>query len=432
MSATRPNAATYRSVETSYHRGLSIRTSLVSLGDAFCVVVPLLQVAEIKTTGQLLVSDLAMTAVLPIALSRHAERLRQKPVPTILTLGAFWLVAQIVTDLVRNSAREDYLRGWLKICFLLVNFTVVWLVVCSRQRRFRLYGVGLAAGTILSVYLHPSDQALISPWKFGLGIPITMLVAIFAAHVKARRYLGILLPLVALAAIHVLEDFRILAVISFITAIYSLSLTSAKGEQFGRFRLIMLGLAVAGGIGGFTLAYSHYAMLGAFGQYAQQKLEAQSGGEGGLLLGGRSEILASSQAILDSPFLGHGSWARDPVYAAILADRRAELGYKRFQGGKQDDLIPTHSYIFGSWVEAGIAGGIFWLFMLAFTIYALLNASGTEPLLPLFAFAGFMLTWDILFSPLGTPVRFVAPYLMAAIVLLRTLQNSPPAFGWEI
>jgi hypothetical protein len=432
MSATLPNPVTYRSVETTYRRDLNNRTSLVSLGDAFCVVVPLLQVVEIKMTGQLLASDLAILAVLPIALIRHPERLRQKPVPTVLTLGVFWLMAQIVTDLVRNSAREDYLRGWLKICFLLANFTVVWLVVCSRQRRFSLYGVGLAAGTILSVYIDPSDEALVSPWKFGLGIPITMLVAIFAAHTKRYRYLGILLPLTALAAVHVFEDFRILAVISFITAIYSLSLTSAKREQFGRFRLTMLALAVAGGIVGFTLVYSHYAELGAFGRYAQQKLEAQSGGEGGLLLGGRSEILASSQAILDSPFLGHGSWARDPVYVAILADRRAELGYERFQGGKKDDLIPTHSYIFGSWVEAGIAGGIFWLFILAFTIYAFLNASGTEPLLPLFAFAGFMLTWDILFSPLGTPVRFVAPYFMAAMVLLRTFQTSPPEFGWEM
>jgi O-antigen ligase len=181
----------------------------------------------------------------------------------------------------------------------------------------------------------------------------------------------------------------------------------------------------------FTLVYSHYAELGAFGEYAQRKLEAQSG-EGGLLLGGRSEILASGQAILDSPLLGHGSWARDPTYAAILADRRAALGYKRFQGGRKDDLIPTHSYVFGSWVEAGIAGGVFWLFMLGFTIHAILSASGTEPLLPLFAFAGLMLTWDILFSPLGTPTRFVAPFFMAAMVVLRGFQTAPPAFGWEV
>jgi hypothetical protein len=416
--------------KSTFHVCTSVRKDILGLGDAFSIMVPLVQAVELQMAGTLLASDVLLLAVLPIALLRHPERLRQRPVPMVLTLGFFWFVAQIVTDLIRNSASEDYFRGWLKICFVLVNFAVVWVVICAHRRRFVLYGIGLAVGTILSFYTHPSGDAMRSPWKFALGIPITMLVAMLAARSKKHRYVGILLPLTVMAIVHVFEDFRILAVICFIAAVYSLFLTSPKGAHFGRFRLTMLTLTIASGIAAFDLVYSHYAQLGVFGEYAQRKLEAQSG-EGGLLLGGRSEILASSQAILDSPFLGHGSWARDPTYAAILDSRRAELGYKRFQAGKNDDLIPTHSYVFGSWVEAGIAGGTFWLFVLGFTLYAILGASGTEPLLPLFAFAGLMLSWDILFSPLGTPTRFVAPYFMAAMVLFRTFQTAPPSFGWE-
>jgi hypothetical protein len=114
-----------------------------------------------------------------------------------------------------------------------------------------------------------------------------------------------------------------------------------------------------------------------------------------------------------------------------MVERRAELGYKKFQGGKLDDLIPTHSYLFGSWVEAGIFGGIFWSFIWGFAAYAFLHASGREPLLPLFAFASLMLMWDVLFSPLGTPTRFVAPFFVAATVLFRSFQANPPTFGWE-
>jgi O-antigen ligase len=313
-----------------------------------------------------------------------------------------------------------------------VNFTVVWLVVCNNQRRFVFYGIGLAVGTILSFYIHPSSEQLQSPWKFALGIPITMLIVMLVARARKHRYIGILLPLTALAVVHAFEDFRILAAISFISAIYSLFLMSEMREKFGHFRLAALALTIACGIGGFSLIYSHYAQLGVFGEYAQRKLKAQSG-EGGLLLGGRSEMLASGQAIIDSPLLGHGSWARDPAYVAIMADRRAELGYKRFQGGgRSDDLIPTHSYILGAWVEAGIVGGLFWLLMLGITFSALFNASGTEPLLPLFAFAGFMLMWDILFSPLGTPTRFIAPYFMAAMISLRTFETAPHTLGWKV
>jgi hypothetical protein len=416
--------------ESTLKPSVAIRKDLVSLGDAFAFIVPLLQVVEFQVAGLLLASDLLLIAALPIALIRHPERLKQKPVPTILALGTFWFVAQILTDLVRSSAPEDYLRGWMKICFVLINFTVVWLVICVSRRRFVLYGIALAIGTILSFLVHPSEDAISSPWKFGLGIPVTMLVAMFAAQFRRFRYLGIVLPLSALAIVHVYKDFRIMAVICFLVPIYSLFLMTARQEKLGRMRLAMLALAVVGGISVFSLVYNHYATLGVFGKYAQQKTEAQSG-EGGMLLGGRSEILGSSEAILDSPLLGHGSWARDPKYAAILTDRSAALGYKHFQGGKKDDLIPTHSYLFGSWVEAGIAGGIFWMFVVGYAVYAIFDATGREPLLPLFAFAGLMLTWDILFSPLGTPTRFIAPYFMCAMILLRTFQTRPPEPGWE-
>jgi hypothetical protein len=400
----------------------------VSLGDAFCFLVPVLQFLRFDLVGEMCVSDFLILAALPIAVLRHPERLRQKPVPTILTLGLFWLIAQIVTDLVRNSAPVDYLRGWSKICLLLANFTLVWLVACRSRRRFVLYGTGLGIGVILAFYAYPSGDALVSPWKFALGGPVTLLVVMGLSLAVRNSYLGIILPLTAMAVLHAFEDARNLAVITFVTAVFSVfNMSTAAGKQrLGRSRLAFLVLAIACGVWGFAQVYSHYAEQGVFGEYAQRKLEAQTSGAGGLLLGGRGEILASSQAILDSPLLGHGSWARDPIYAAILTQKRAELGYKEVDvnGRRRDDLIPTHSYLFGAWVEAGLAGALFWLFFLGFTIHTLVKVSGSEPLLPLFAFAGFLLGWDILFSPLGMPTRFISPYFMVAMVTLSTLRIS--------
>jgi hypothetical protein len=42
-----------------------------------------------------------------------------------------------------------------------------------------------------------------------------------------------------------------------------------------------------------------------------------------------------------------------------------------------------------------------------------------------------MLTWDTLFSPLGTPTRFVAPFFVAAIILFRRFQTNPIEYEWE-
>src|ERR1700676_4263475 len=98
---------------------------------------------------------------------------------------------QVFSDVARDSTPDAYVRGWSKICFVLINFIVVWLIVCRNQRRFFLYGIGLAAGTLLSFYIHPSDDALISPWIFAIGIPVTMLVVLWASYFDKRRYFGI-------------------------------------------------------------------------------------------------------------------------------------------------------------------------------------------------------------------------------------------------
>jgi hypothetical protein len=441
LSAIDPEMTSIESLYPSSHHPAAVMdhtvrvTEAISISDVFCFLVPALQFIQFQGAGVLAISDLILVAALPIAVLRHPERLRQKPMPAILTLGFLWLVSQIATDMWRNSAPEDFQRGWSKIFLLLVNITVLWIVGGRTRRRFVLYGIGLGLGTVLGVYINPSADSIIDPWKFGMGVPVSLLVVMWAAHLAKRRYLEIFIPLTALAIVHAFRNYRILALIVFITAIYSIFQMSQPStqRQSGRFRWAVLGVTVACGVWVFTQVYSHYVDKGVFGEYAQRKLEFQKNGEGGLLLGGRGEILASGQAIIDSPILGHGSWARDSTYAAILADKRAEFGYKELygRGAKRDDLIPTHSHIFGAWVDGGVAGGLFWLFVLGYTIHALVKVSGSEPLLPLFAFAGFMLVWDILFSPLGMPTRFMSPYFMVAMVVLRKFRDSQPVISEE-
>jgi hypothetical protein len=406
------------------------QTGAISLGDVFCFLVPVLQFLRFELFGELCASDVLLLIALPIAIWRHPERLRQKPVPTVLFLGFFWLISQIVTDLLRRSAPEDYLRGWFKIFLLLANFTVVWLVACRGWRRFVLYSAGVAIGPILGFYASPDPQAILAPWKFALGVPVTLLAALCISFLARGSSLAVILPMTALAILDAYEDVRSLAgftILAAIFAVFHMSSPRTKRRPRGA-RLAFLVLAITCGLWGFLQIYSHYAKQGVFGEYAQRKLAAQTSGTGGLLLGGRSEILASSQAILDSPLLGHGSWPRDPIYVAILAQRREELGYKDVDQSNvrsQDDLIPTHSYLFGSWVEAGLAGGLFWLFFLFFTIHSLLKVSSSLPLLPFFAFGAIQQIWDTLFSPLGMPTRILAPFLMAAIVLLSSLRTAP-------
>jgi hypothetical protein len=95
------------------------------------------------------------------------------------------------------------------------------------------------------------------------------------------------------------------------------------------------------------------------------------------------------------------------------------------QGESESDLIPTHSYILGAWVEAGFVGAIFWFWVLVLTVRALIATYGIKStLVPLIAFAAFNMLWDIPFSPFGAEGRLYAAYDLSLMLFALTLSRS--------
>src|SRR5260370_31508738 len=135
------------------------------------------------------VSELCVLGALPFVLIRHGRRLQMKPVRISVCVGLLWLAAQVLTDMIRESPMEDYSRGWSKILLTVTHFATVALLIRQSQRRFILYGAGLALGGVLTFYIAPTfaDYAEKYPWKFGLGPPITILVCLIAGILAQRR-----------------------------------------------------------------------------------------------------------------------------------------------------------------------------------------------------------------------------------------------------
>jgi O-antigen ligase len=163
--------------------------------------------------------------------------------------------------------------------------------------------------------------------------------------------------------------------------------------------------------------------FGLLGEEAQNKNEVQAKAKGGLLLGGRPEILVSSRAVLDSPILGHGSGAKDQKYVEMLNDLQAEYGapvnlsYATKVGG---GLIPTHSHLMGAWVQAGILGAILWFYLFFLAVKGIIRASSVRPALaPIIVFILTGLLWDILFSPFSNTRRVMVS--MAIVIILDLL-----------
>ncbi len=393
--------------------------------DIFILLVPIMQFVRIQSIGVLFGTDLMLLAALPVLLARRLRLLKQKQVFLILMLGLAWFGSQVVTDLVRESVASDYMRGWSKIIFTVAHFATIWMLIGNSIRRFVIYGVGASIGGALACIFTPTPYQVAEPWKFGLALPVTLSVVLLATWMSnTRRPLGPL-ALAFMSFVNLFMNLRSLGLLCLMAAVHSYALMylRVKARRIKKTQMLALACVVIFSILGFEQFYVYAADNGWLGRQAQMKLAAQGGGGANLILGGRSEILASGAAILDSPILGHGSWPRDPQYAAILAERKAELGFKR-DPQSTSDLIPTHSHILGAWVEAGILGAVFWIWVLKLTASTLIRATGEEPILPVFSLMGFSLMWDLLFSPYGAERRFMTTYLMVGIILFAQLSRQ--------
>jgi hypothetical protein len=173
--------------------------------------------------------------------------------------------------------------------------------------------------------------------------------------------------------------------------------------------------------------YKFSVTKGYLGKVELRKYELETKSSIGLL-SSRGEFVSVFLAIKDSPILGHGSYAKDKkgygYQAAELAgyDKSVTQSYKYSIG---EESIPTHSALWQAWVYNGVAGGIFWLYILIWILSKFLWKY-------LFEFPGYLayllssilgLFWAILFSPFSQK-PFLAMSIMFLIVLMKETDNA--------
>lgn len=405
--------------------------SQMSVLDIWTFILPAISFIEITIIGRLFITEILLLVMLAWL---WGSRDRPALPRWFLVLWAGWLLSQIVTDVFVGSAFRDLARGWAGIVFTLTNFAGI-MVLVSTPKRARIFAFGLAVAGCLGLLLVPHPNAAADPWKWGLALPIGLVIAAGLSGRAGNRLPWLTVAFfVAFGALNLMLNYRSLGGISLLTAGY-LSLSAVVGRResaahqttlravLGLVFLAMAGLAVLG-------LYSAAASQGLLGSEAKSKYLLQAGAFGALL-GGRPEALVSTQAILDSPILGHGSWAKDPTYAKLLAERQKALGYAVSAEYVGTNLIPAHSYLLGAWVWAGVLGAVFWLAVAANAVWLLANLYSLRvEVAPLVVFAAMLLLWDIAFSPYGLTGRIVAPFELALCLLgLRLLARMRDATG---
>jgi len=405
-------------------------------------LVPALMWLQFSVVGSLYGGDFLLAGLFFVLLcQRRSFAPLKAPLPKrFLTFGFIWLFGQVVTDIVRHTSAHDCARGWARIVITLLHFSVLYLLLHSKPQQIIIYGWGLVVGGVLTYFFHPFVFAGQYPWEFGWGFPVTLAVFLLTS---GRTYRSLLLPL-GIAVVNLYLGFRSMSAVCFLASIYLfVRITSFKSETRRqaplRAKQVVAALVLfAVGAWGLAAAYARAASSGLLGDQAQYKYEFQSGGEYGLLLGGRSEILLGFLAIYDSPVLGHGSWAKNPEYVAAYQEAMLLLGYDQssFQRGQgtgidseeNDYLIVAHSHILGAWVEAGILGALLflWLLVLAFRFLKRVFTARVR-LAPFITFSAFWLIWNLCFEPYGGDKRFSVLYFAVVLISYMSLLSAHSA-----
>lgn len=399
------------------------------LSDAVIFLVPASIWIQPNAAGILFATDLLLLLLLPLLLTERPA-LRLVPAAKLIVLfGLFWLFGQVFTDIYRQTSYHDLERGWANIALSITNFVAIYLLLGTSPRRLTIFAVGLCIGLAIESFVHPSSLA--DQWKFGLAFPVTLAAALL---VSTRKSASVpLLPSLTLGVMGILNlflGFRSLGGICFLAAAYLClhQLRSTRPTMWSHTKLTW-GVAVGVVLSAAVIAiYDRAAQSNLLGEEARSKHAAQSRGRFGVFLAGRPESLASSAAIADSPIIGHGSWARDPHYASLLASKLTSLGYRSLPRVNEPDLIPTHSHLLGAWVNAGILGAVYWCIILSLSLTTLTQIYRADiPLVPLVALVAMLLCWDILFSPYSAEQRVLVPFSIVLLLAARSWSSKAPA-----
>lgn len=350
----------------------------------------------------------------------------------------FFLTAfmQIVSDLINDASFEGTLkRSFTYILLALLIIAVRHLTRGDIMRlRWVLAGYYLSFLTVLVLGQTASRNYEIMAWQLGLGTAATVAICLIPLWIpRAYRLVGP--ALLAMSAIHLLSSGRALAVLTALAGVVAIWGSLAGRSAPPKFRPAPFLFAVS-----ILFLTSFLAIQGAkwitdaqvLPQELQQKMEIQLSNPYGIIAAGRPDTAAAIYGITRSPWIGYGSTNADPAVMAFYYDIVASsyinqgsyLEMMRLQMNKDWSLgTPSHSHLFGAWVDAGIIAAISWAVILGLAVIVFSrSAVWRHPFSPLFIYISVLVMWDTVFSP--GPIRMdVALRLAILIYAMETFRR---------
>jgi hypothetical protein len=377
--------------------------ALIVIGTAIPVVGPG------SVTGLLGIFVLLLGAILVLALRIPMLR-------NLWTVAIVWSTGQALSNIAHGQYYVTFLI-YAGITIALLASGLYWIhetVQLSATSIAIAFGVGWALLKISTGVL-----SSVNPWKYGLSIPIAIIVIAFAYHRRAsRKFIALLF--VGLAITSRYFDNRFQTALFVLAAIAVLSITSDRSRQKRRVKGTLLALAAAGAV--IYIAYPSAADEGLLGERAMIQQQRDDQNDANFLLSIRKELPMTYYLAAQNPVLGIGSYSK-----ITSSESAAAIGFvEKFTGpidaservyitGGLGDRAgyKAHSEAASGLLYAGVLAAPFWIWLLVQIGKALLTIVRGKAIMPglMFYMTG-LVTWDLLFSPLDGNTHLIVGFFL--------------------
>tara|TARA_B110000211_G_C14081905_1_gene554976 strand:+ start:2351 stop:3538 length:1188 start_codon:yes stop_codon:yes gene_type:complete len=338
----------------------------------------------------------------------------------ILYLILIWFVVQSISNYINHVEFDKNIKGLARIFFFGVSFFVFFHINNNKNTNYLIEL--LFAYSIFNIIFiltnNVTDIFLI--WKMGgLALSVTILAILLFTKNIINSSIIMFVIFVSISIISLILESRVFFILNILNSVIVLFIRKENIRTI-IYKSFLLNIIIFSLIIIFILNFYEYLFLNDFLTDRLTNKQIQQSGELGILLGGRVEFLSSFNAIMDKFFLGHGSWATNCEYKIILFDKLFSLNYVRgpyINTFLDNCLIPAHSFLTQSWIESGIFGFIFWIYIIYIICNKFLKSMKMVKeydLLIVFLFIYSL--WTILFSPFGSFGTLLMPLYICIIM----------------
>lgn len=375
--------------------------------DKLVLLLGFLVTIKIRIVGIFSGAELILMAML--LFQKNSQYKKNVFVSNLRIFAILWMVGTIASNMYNHVEQMDFIKGVFFLVVLILIIPPIYKLLYEKPERIVLFFLGYGFGQILAPYT-TSDADM----SESLGADVYVFYGILSAvagisyflYLKGYTKISIIMRY-GIAIVGLFNMARNPFLTSTIALLLLWLMRKEKGDNnisLGNFKRKIPRFFLFAVIAMFAAdsIYEPLAASGTLGYDAQEKYYKQKISGGNALEGGRAETFMGIQLIKENPIWGYGSYAKDEgdrFHMRYANEHNTEYIWT----GDHDRYLPGHSHIVGAWVQNGILGGLFWLYVL-FMCWKVFSSGCImcEPrLLCLLMFQSCAFLWDLCFSPFG-------------------------------